>query len=253
MSPVEQDVTAPRAIGYCAWIVAALNLVVSGAVGELFLLGTSRGGAGREARVRQLDGTRPAFHSLPCLDWLEQGLEVRVSAAVHDSGNRGPVQLGLLFASWAFTPEFGRRSEEDVMGAYYIGDADTARVAEPLARFPLPPSLVVDAGGEVWAGWALTEPLADFVDARRLQRALAIALGADTGEHAQPHGRPARPADDPGVFLPIGGVVRNMGASPPPRIALPLVEPSRIYPLTDLERAIAGEPAAAPRKKGTRP
>lgn len=136
-------------------------------------------------------------------------------------------------------------------------------MGDALARFALPPSVLIDAASEVVALWALAEPLHDMAHARTLLHALAAALGADVDPRPQPqdrrldhqrdHTQPMRAADDPSICIPLCGIARNMSASPPPVIVLPIVEPSRVYSLTDLERSIAGEPAPASRKKGPRP
>ena len=247
-----QDVAASPSRGHCASIKTALNLLAgsSAGPGALCVDARSLGRVGHQAYMLPVDARGSAFHALPLalLALLEDGgWQLRVSVAVHDEAGTPPRALNALFASWVLPLEF--RAPDGGAWRWYIAPEQTARVRDALAAFPFAPSVLIDAGPEVIALWALTEPLRDMTRARTAQRALTERLGADSDARPQPGNRPVLAADDPGVLVPLAGIVRGMGDTLPPLITLPLVEPARVYDLSDLERALAATESPAARKK----
>ena len=98
---------------------------------------------------------------------------------------------------------------------------------EAIAAALMPaPSVLVDAGHEVWAGWRLQMPFdltREADQAQAAQAALAARLGADV--------ETAKDLDAP---LPLCGVIRNWNANPPNRIEIVVAEPERRYDVEQL-------------------
>jgi hypothetical protein len=129
--------------------------------------------------------------------------------------------LPLLWCLWRPASEFSHGTG----WRHTVTEDARAAIATALAGMP-PPSIHVEAGPEVWAGWRLIEPIdlrAQGDQAREFLRELAQRLGGDV----------ERPQDF-AVDLPVAGVVRNWNGSTPDLIEIVTVEPTRRYPITEL-------------------
>ena len=241
-------------LGSCGRITTTANLLAGATRGVLQVAARSLGGYGQVEQCVAFDGSPLRAMPEALLALLEDtdGWEMRIGVAVRSSGAATlPIALNVAFASWRFPTEYG--APGGGAARYYVADEHVDRVRAALERFSVPPTILVDAANEVAVCWRLDAPLCDMARARGLQRALAAALGADVDERPQPGTRPAVPADDPGVFLPLAGIVRNMGAADPPVITLPVVDATRAYSIHTFEHAIADlTERVAPRKKASR-
>ena len=121
--------------------------------------------------------------------------------------------------------------------------ASEAEALERLAKFPLPPSLLIRSGGGLHVYWLLVEPLSlegtGFADAKALLVALAKATGGDL--------KAAEPAR---VLRPAG--TWNRKYDPPRPVTIDTLDATRIYAIDDIRAAVAycAEPATT--SKGER-
>lgn len=111
---------------------------------------------------------------------------------------------------------------------HIVTAAGQTAIAAALALMPRP-SLVVDAGPEVWASWALDRPLADLGQAQTLLRRLAAHLGGDA-EAVQ---------DLRALTLPIAGPIRSWNTADPETIVIEHVDPTLRYTRAELEEMIS--------------
>jgi hypothetical protein len=131
--------------------------------------------------------------------------------------------LPLVFASWrprTQRVDIGTAQSRDIVLA-----EEKRSITAALESMP-PPTLLVDAGPDVWAGWALTEPMVDLVAAHQLLNRLSVALKAvPVSENARD------------VLLPFAGIVRNWNVGRE-QVDIVSVDPSRRYSLSEINTAI---------------
>jgi len=234
--------------GYCAQLLALLQLIARAAPGSLLL---SLGRRDR-AQLRLQAGERPILVLPTCvLAALESDQHIGVAPALGDDVVGEPISTAMIFAR--FRPSI---VPSDDRGGYDVVGADAAKIRDALASLTLAPACLVNALTEVVAFYPLRDPLRDMPRARALQRRLAERLGAVTQpeiEMAPPpqvYGYPSPPsrklpADDPGVFVPIAGKVRGAGVFAP-WIMITMLNAERRYTLDEIDAALA----SAATKKG---
>lgn len=185
------------------------------------------------SRVSRLE---PGWLPGPVLEALEAELELRVHPAVYAGAH--PSRVGALFARFILPPVQTRFGWE-------IPDELAADVGARLRAFSLPPSALIDGAQELVALWRLDRAL-DYQDALALQERLASALGASTEpvRYIGPrlcsvHDVELVDAHDPRLPIPLAGPVRGWdGRAPLTEIIV--CDPTRTYPLEEIERAITG-------------
>jgi hypothetical protein len=134
-----------------------------------------------------------------------------------------PSALPVVFACWRPKTQ---RVDIGTEKSRHIVLADEKKVIAAALEVMPPPTMLVDAGPDVWAGWALTEPMVDLVAAHRLLNSLSAAL------KAMPVNENARD-----VLLPFAGIVRNWNAGRE-RVDIVSVDPSRRYSPSEINTAI---------------
>jgi hypothetical protein len=208
--------------------VAALNGVLS------MLKGTGKGGLRVQARTIHGFGEEQLYvdtvvdGSLPpaLLRLINEGYNVRIRpTAVAPDGR--PIRLCALFAHWKLTPVFVKRN-------FKIPEEAIARVLEPLRRFSLAPSALIDSSNEVVAFWQLDTPIdLKTTTGRRVANDLQARLSVDAFGIAATTDQ----LDLDTVTVPLVGPVRDMGADPP-KSTIPWMDLTRTYSLSALEGAL---------------
>lgn len=149
---------------------------------------------------------------LAALDWLlGQDTQLRMAPF---AGTPASPFLPMLVVLWRPLQAFVGRT-------HVVLPDGKARVTRALSILA-PPTVLVDAAHEVWAGWALTTPITDATSMQAALATLATHVGGEplgTLEERQ--------------LLPIGGIVRNWNFDDPTLVQLVHVDPARIYPSLD--------------------
>lgn len=157
---------------------------------------------------------------------LAAGWSARVAPMTWDGGYW--CALPALFAVWRPFTEHALTTEGQ------------AAVTAGLALMP-PPSVLVDAGPEIWASWVLDTPITNLPIARAALRSLAARVGGD-GEMFGALDQPT--CVDPLLLerltLPLGGPIRNWFTEPREYISVAAVDLTRRYSLDSL--LSVGEP-----------
>lgn len=158
---------------------------------------------------------------LPLLQRLDSNWSVELAPFSVTVGSV-PHEFPMLFCLWTPTTRFGR-PPDNPKGAHthYVLPEAAERIRAAFASAP-PPSLLVDAAHEVWAGWRLAKPVRASLALPAL-RALASRMGADE-----------LPADISELRLPFAGMVRNWNVVSPESIRILIAEPNRTYALEDV-------------------
>jgi hypothetical protein len=182
------------------------------------LFGSVAGGLLIEVRFRAASGMRRRF--------FPTGTPGPVVDTVLALATRTDVFIGVL-------PRVRRRGRlEDVAERAGVlwADCDTPASAAALASFQPRPSMVVASGSgqHRHAYWLLREPV-DLLLVERLNRRLALALGADAGVVTRPHT----------ILRPPGSV--NRKHSPPTPVCLIGVRETRRVSGDELDRQLARE------------
>jgi hypothetical protein len=205
-------------------LCATLDALLGQGSGALIVDARTEGGLGHNTLLI----STPSFGFLPVgmLRLLEgrSDWHVRVSPAVRDQSTGDPVRLNALFARFVLEPEFSAATD----WTHRVSPQRVDEIARRLATFAVKPSIIIDGYTEVVALWLLDEPLSLRTSAEReraiqLQRRLAVALGASTDAvtHMVPSatgGDPLiekREACDPLSFVPLAGIVRELGLRGP--------------------------------------
>jgi len=171
-----------------------------------------------EVRFRVGSGMRRCFHRVAALD--------RAAETILAVAPRADVFVGVVPRA----RRGGGRSDLVARASVLWADCDTPAAVAVLASFRPPPTMVVGSGsGENrHAYWLLREPV-DVDQLERLNRRLALALGAD----AQ--------SSDAARILRAAGSLNRKHSPPSPVRMLALEEHSRVR-LAGLERRLPREP-----------
>jgi hypothetical protein len=159
---------------------------------------------------------------LPVLQLLLGGMQLRISPGTR-SGQQ-LLELPILAVLWRPESAFSRETK----WRHVVTAEAHAAIAETLGAM-LAPSVFVDAGPEVWAGWRLERPFDLTREADRAQAA-QVALAARLGTDVET-------AKDLGAPLPLCGVIRNWNANPPDRIEIVVAEPTHTYTIDQVLNA----------------
>lgn len=245
--------------GYSSRLATVLHMLLGGSpAGALLLDGRTPAGIGHQAiRLTRCD---PGWLPGPVLRVLEDGWHLRVRPAVCDESG-APVTLSCLFVYHKHEPVLTEQR-------WTLPD-EAGEAAYRLSEFPLVPTAVIYGFHELVAFWRLTQAIdlrRDRDQALDLQKRLAHRLGASV--EIVPYAPPHSPATTPGEpiiervsaydwrsFVPLGGVVRGLGASGPPTyVQIADLDSTRVYALDELERAIAdadtpSTPSPRPRRR----
>ena len=183
-----------------------------------------------------------------CASWF-----ITVAPAVRDGASDRALRLHALFARWFIEPFMDVTTGWE----WAIPAEPVAKLRKRIRSFKCPPTVVIDGLREITALWQLKEPMelrpeaahAAVVD---VQARLAQALGASCAEtkHFVPSSQPVgpdnftrvdvNPAYAPESFIPLCGIVREMGSRDgAPHVVTLDVEPERVFGLEEIERAIA--------------
>jgi hypothetical protein len=195
--------------------LAAVLRCFEGCKGSVIVVGRTLSGLGQQDAHLS-----PPFDALPMpvLNLLADGFSLRLSPATRSG--QALDELPFLSILWRPKTVFSKATA----WRHAVDPEAAAQIAAALATMPAP-SLLIDAGPEVWAGWRLTEPvdLRQQLDAARVtQAALAQRLDADV-----------QTAEDVTATLPFAGPVRNWGAHPP-FIEVVIAAPERTYRIEQL-------------------
>ncbi|MDI6773338.1 MAG: hypothetical protein QME77_12240 [bacterium] len=213
MMATTTEVTAAR---YTDALAAALRLF-DGGRGTVALSGRSLHGIGeQDAHIA------PPFDvPLAVLQLLVDGYSLRLGLATRS--RQVLAEFPCAWTLWRPATRFDK-----ITGyRHAVEPAAPEAIAAALATMPVP-SVLVDAGPEVWAGWRLLEPLdlrrsAD--QARAAQVALATRLGGDIAA-----------AEGLGGLAPFAGRVRYWNNTIPDFITIAEVELTRRYTLDELTK-----------------
>ena len=252
--------TAPSGATFCGDVSTLLDLLLgAGEGGQLDVDARTEGGLGHQlVFVRHV--TR-GFLPEVVLTLLEGRADwhLRVRPAVRRIATTHPLRLHVTFARWLVTPVFNRK--DWVIPADRVG-----AIVQRIRAFPLVPTVLLDGVTELTALWALATPL-DLrqegvqAHARAWQARFAEALGAETGpvrhimqrsaisQHGDQGIIEERAACDPEAFVPLAGVVRQLGTRGAPSYVRILdIDPDRRYTVAALEAAIQATttPATSP-------
>jgi hypothetical protein len=195
------------------------------APGQVYVDARSLDGIGHEST--QISPPFPCGVPLPQLSLLADNWGVRLAPFACDGGRW--VAAPLLVALWR--PQILVQTSAQGVCRVVTPDAEAA-IAAGLRVMP-PPTVAVDAGHEVWAGWALETPITDMARAGDLLCAVAARVGADAEAFAaldKAHTSAARES----LTLPLGGIIRNWNNQPPEYVRVLDVAPSRRYTLDAL-------------------
>jgi hypothetical protein len=189
---------------------------VSRYVGALF--GSVAEGLLIEVRFRVASGMRQRFFAAGALG--------PVVDAVLALASRTDVFVGVL----ARVRRRGRLEDVAPQAGVLWADCDTPGSAAALASFQPRPSMVVSSGSgqHRHAYWFLREPV-DLGSVERLNRRLALALGADAGVVTKPHT----------ILRPAGSM--NMKHSPPAPVRLIGLRESRRVSCEELDHRLPRE------------
>lgn len=159
----------------------------------------------------------------------------RISAVIVQLAAHGEVFIGVL----ARARRSGTRTDVQPLGAVLWADCDTARSIAALARFRLPPSVVVASSRHRrHAYWLLCQPVS-LARIEQLNRRLARTL------HADPHC-----VDAARILRPPGSLNRKQQLAQP--VELLSIDPQRRSPAAEIELATeAAEPASDPLRDPT--
>jgi hypothetical protein len=215
---IEQQATT-----YTDRLSAALRLF-NGCRGTVTIAGRSLHGFGEQGAL-----IAPPFDQgvpLPVLQLLVDGYSLRLSPATRSG--QALAEMPFLWVLWRPATRFDK-----ITGyRHAVEPAAQAAIADALATMPLP-SVLVDAGPEVWAGWRLAEPfdlLHQTTEARGAQVALAERLGGDV-----------KTAEDLSATLPLAGVIRNWNNIQREYIEITIAEPARMYRVEQLLEPQGGD------------
>lgn len=236
---------------FCSAVAGVLEMLHPFGEGVLALDARSEHGIGYER----------LWLRAPESGWLPPGLltflegrddwHLRISPSVRDDSITAlPLRTHIVFACWSL------RVHHDRSGDPYLDESEVASIRSRLQSFPLRCSFLIDAVGEVVAGWRLARPLSlkletEIADVLNLQQRLAGVLGASTApvQHVRPRSQVAQPGDtpiaeefgahDPRSFIPLCGRVRNMGSrSAPYDVQIPRVDLGVHFTREEVQRAI---------------
>lgn len=139
-----------------------------------------------------------------------------------------PDLVNAVTATWRIKLDFSKETDWQ----FRVPETDGERIGGALRTFPLPPSVLTDAGEEVTAFWLLAAPVLSLANLDRLiklQVGLAVRLGADR--------ELARRLD---ATHAVGGIWRCGGESPRTYVTYPIVDFGRLCTLEALEAAAEG-------------
>lgn len=208
---------------YSAAIAAVLRCFESDA--HVSIESHSSAGFGHEhylVNARALAGEGPP---VAVLRTIAAGWSVRVAPFTR-AASYGSPELPVLFCLWRPKTGFGHSPFDSTSGhMHHVTEEAITAITTALATLPAP-SILVDAGPEVWAGWRLKAPLRDMQAAIEALRSLAVRLGGEPPD--------ARDATFSSVTLPLAGVIRNWNQNPPESIAVTHAAADRLYDLEAL-------------------
>jgi hypothetical protein len=172
-------------------------------------------------------GQQQELLTLPCPDGVPRhvlglvrdGWTLRIlPAAVANLSQQ--IDLPAAIVVWRPRTAFKNRT-------HVVTDEGQATIAAAIATMP-PPSIVVDAGPEVWGAWRLDQPITDLARAHRLLSTLADRLGGDTSILA-----------NLATFsVPICGPIRSWNSERREHIRIELAHPNQVYALATFEQPI---------------
>jgi hypothetical protein len=212
-----------RAPAYVDRIAGVLQCFNTAKDGTLTLSASTYEGFGQSAAVLTppfaVDGL-----ALPVLNLLSDGFSLRVDVVTRS----GPSALWLpmAVARWTLKATFLSTQRR-----YVVSEHQRAGVRAALALMPAP-SVQVEAGPEIWAGWRLKQALPAKAAGAALRR-LAEQVHAD-------------PIENLTNTVPLAGQVRNWTRMPVEFVTVVAVDPSRAYDLADLHPAAPDASAPLP-------
>jgi hypothetical protein len=171
----------------------------------------------------------PAFEAgvpMPLLALLRDDWSIRIAPFTWDGGHW--CALPMLVAIWRPSTTFLSAERRHIV----TPEGEASVIAGLGAQRP--PTVIVDAGPEVWAAWWLDEPITDATVARTALRTLAARVGGDADLFAAIGQTETDRVRLEALTLPLGGVIRNWNNQRPEHIRVLKVEPSRRYPLDAL-------------------
>ena len=182
-------------------------------------------------RTRSLDGfhagygvASPPFTDgvpLPMLAVVNDDLELRISPFT-TVGVGHLSDLPMIVALWRPAVTFDR--------SHVVTPDGQAAVAAAIAAM-MPPSVLVDAGPEVWAAWTLDAPVRDQAAAVVALRDVALKAGADVDVLSDLHA----------FTLPLAGPIRNWNRTDLEFIRVEHVDETARYPLSAILSAAKGK------------
>jgi hypothetical protein len=195
----------------------ALVACFAGSAGRLDLEARSFGGVGQEHLA-----VWPKADALPlaALNLLRDDWSLRLAAVPRAADGHTLADVPIVLVLWLPRTLFSA----DTGWRYQVDPAAHAAIARALETMPAP-SVLVDGGHELWAGWRLEAPLRDLPHATRVLTTLAARLGG-TSEPL---------ADLPHWSLPFAGPIRNWHDAPREDVTILEADPTRCYALEAIE------------------
>lgn len=192
--------TEPRMLCPSEALATIIPLLTRGR-GDLRLSCRSIGGYGHEQPSLPHGTTEIPVH---LLELLSDDFEIRAEVVTRTAANGPPSDLPAAFVVWRPKHRFDAAIEHKRI----VLPEEQNRIREALARAPIPPSILIDAGHEVVGLWPLDHPAdctRDLAAVRALLASMARTLDADL----------AAAEGFADMSVPLAGVVRNWGATPP--------------------------------------
>jgi hypothetical protein len=163
----------------------------------------------------------PPCRSVPMnlLTLLNQDVPVRLPVLTRNPSGQTLVDLPVAIAYWRPRTRFDRSTHWR-----RVVEPDAQHAITTALRTMPAPSILIDGGSAVWAGWQLDKPIRDRRQIDAVLQAIAERLGADT----------RAPADLQHFEVPLGGPIPDFGNLTPRYTLIAVADASRRYTLDAL-------------------